>query len=68
MSGNSILPETSTGSSESPIESEQNLYGLKLKDIRDFLYPVGSIYTVQKVQIQVRSLEGNGKDMEKEKH
>ena len=45
MSGNSILPETSTGSSESPIESEQNLYGLKLKDIRDFLYPVGSIYT-----------------------
>ena len=44
MSGNSILPETSTGSSESPIESEQNLYGLKVKDLVDVLYPVGSVY------------------------
>ena len=44
MSGNSILPETSTGSSESPIESEQNLYGLKVKDLVDVLYPIGSVY------------------------
>ena len=43
MSGNSILPETSTGSSESPIESEQNLYGLKVKDLVDVLYPVGMV-------------------------
>ena len=43
MSGNSILPETSTGSSESPIESEQNLYGLKIKDLVDVLYPVGMV-------------------------
>ena len=45
LSGNSILPETSTGSSSSPIDSEQGLYGLKVGDLVDVLYPVGSIYT-----------------------
>ena len=44
LSGNSILPETSTGSSSSPITSEQGLYGLKVKDLVDVLYPVGSVY------------------------
>ena len=44
LSGNSILPETSTGSSSSPITGEQGLYGLKVKDLVDVLYPVGSVY------------------------
>ena len=43
LSGNSILPETSTGSSSSPIESEQGLYGLKVGDLVDVLYPVGMV-------------------------
>ena len=43
LSGNSILPETSTGSSTSPITSEQGLYGLKVKDLVDALYPVGMV-------------------------
>ncbi len=43
MSGNSILPETSTGSSYNPITSEQGLYGLKVKDLVDALYPVGMV-------------------------
>ena len=43
MSGNSILPETSTGSSSSPITSEKNLYGLKVGDLVDVLYPVGMV-------------------------
>ena len=44
LSGNSILPETSTGSSSSPITGEQGLYGLKIKDLVDVLYPVESVY------------------------
>ena len=44
LSGNSILPETSTGPSED-IELEQTLYGLTVKEIMNEIYPVGSIYT-----------------------
>ena len=44
MSGNSILPETSTGPSED-IELEQTLYGVTVKEIMNEIYPVGSIYT-----------------------
>src|SRR5699024_6728084 len=44
LSGNSILPETSTGPSED-IKLEQTLYGLTVKEIMNEIYPVGSIYT-----------------------
>ena len=44
MSGNSILPETSTGSIEG-VELEQTLYGMTVKEIMNEIYPVGSIYT-----------------------
>ena len=44
LSGNSILPETSTGSIEE-IELEQTLYGLTVKEIMNEIYPIGSIYT-----------------------
>ena len=44
MSGNSILPETSTGSIEG-VELEQTLYGMTVKEIMYEIYPVGSIYT-----------------------
>ena len=44
INGNSILPETSTGSSNSPITLERNLYGMTVETLMNEIYPVGSVY------------------------